>query len=249
MENRIKELRKLFNMKGLELAEKIRITKQRISSYEIGRNEIPKDILKELADIFNVTIDFILGNDNRPIKQYNEWDRYQQIKYNEATTEEEKWELTYEYSGLKELMSSNNTIFDRYSNIKPVELVKILLLGKIACGEPIWANEDRENYIMAGSSVKADFCLVCEGDSMINARILDGDIVFIRQQNMVENGEIAAVIIEDSVTLKRVYYYPEQSKIILQAENPKYQPFIYSNEELNSIRILGKAVEFQSKVR
>ena len=84
---------------------------------------------------------------------------------------------------------------------------------------------------------------------MINARILDGDLVFIRQQPIVDNGEIAAVIIEDEATLKRVYYYPEQGKLILNPENPKYEPLVYVKEELDQIRILGKAVAFQSVVK
>ena len=81
---------------------------------------------------------------------------------------------------------------------------------------------------------------------MINARINDGDIVFIRKQPMVENGEIAAVIIDNEATLKRVYYYPENNKLILNPENPKYAPFVYVGEELLTVRILGKAVAFQS---
>ena len=83
---------------------------------------------------------------------------------------------------------------------------------------------------------------------MINARINDGDIVFIRKQPMVENGEIAAVIIDNEATLKRVYYYPEDNKLILNPENPRYAPFVYVGEELQSVRILGKAVAFQSNL-
>ena len=84
---------------------------------------------------------------------------------------------------------------------------------------------------------------------MIGARIFDGDLVFIREQNWVDNGEIAAVIINEEATLKRVYYYPDEAKIILSPENPKYAPLVYINEELNSIKILGKAVAFQSVIR
>lgn len=83
---------------------------------------------------------------------------------------------------------------------------------------------------------------------MIGARIKDGDIVFCVEQSMVDNGEIAAVIIGDEATLKRVYYYPEKGKLVLQAENPKYEPFVYVGEELNQIRIIGKAVAFQSDI-
>ena len=83
---------------------------------------------------------------------------------------------------------------------------------------------------------------------MINARIQDGDIVFIRKQSTVDNGEIAAVIIDDEATLKRIYYYPDKKKLILQAENPSYEPFVYIGEELNQVRVLGKAIAFQSDI-
>lgn len=137
----------------------------------------------------------------------------------------------------------------KFDNIYPVKLKKFPLLGEIACGKPIFANEDRESYILAGSDIHADFCLRAKGDSMINARILDGDIVFIRKQDMVDNGEIAAVAIGDDVTLKRVVYYPEQNLLILKAENSKYQDMIYSQDQLEQVYILGKAIAFQSDVK
>ena len=143
----------------------------------------------------------------------------------------------------EDIVSSN-----KYNNVFPIKTHKIPLLGDIACGEPIFASEDKESYVLAGTDIRADFCLRACGDSMINARIYDGDIVFIREQPMVEKGEIAAVIINDEATLKRVYYYPEQNKIILNPENPAYEPFVYVGEELNSIRILGKTIAFQSDV-
>ena len=83
---------------------------------------------------------------------------------------------------------------------------------------------------------------------MTGARIFDGDIVFIKRQSTVDNGEIAAVIIDDEATLKRVYYYPEEEKLILSPENPKYAPFVYIKSELENIKIIGKAVAFQSAV-
>lgn len=137
----------------------------------------------------------------------------------------------------------------KFDNIYPVKLKKFPLLGEIACGKPIFANEDRESYVLAGSDIRADFCLRAKGDSMINARILDGDIVFIRKQDMVDNGEIAAVAIGDDVTLKRVFYHPEQDLLILKAENTKYQDMIYSQNQLEQVYILGKAISFQSDVK
>ena len=135
-----------------------------------------------------------------------------------------------------------------FSNVFPVEKRKIPFLGKIACGEPIFAEEEKVVYVEALSDLHVDFCLQTKGDSMINARIKDGDIVFIRSQPEVNNGEIAAVAIGDTATLKRVYYYPEKNQITLQAENPAFPPLTYVGAELEEIRILGKAVAFQSNL-
>lgn len=139
-------------------------------------------------------------------------------------------------------------LMQKYDNIKPIKLKRFPMLGEIACGKPIFADEDREHYIMADMDIDADFCLTAKGDSMINARIYNGDIVFIKEMPMVENGDIAAVIIEDEATLKRVYYYPEKGKLILNPENPSCEPLVYIGDELNYIRILGKAVYFMSAV-
>ena len=141
-----------------------------------------------------------------------------------------------------------SVLMQQYPNIKPLKLKPFPMPGKIACGEPVFADEDRDHYIMADTNIDADFCLKAKGDSMVNARIYEGDIVFIKEMPMVENGDIAAVIIEDEATLKRVYYYPGDNMLQLVAENPKYKPLVYQGEELNHIRILGKAVYFMSPV-
>lgn len=134
--------------------------------------------------------------------------------------------------------------------LRPVLKRRYPMLGKVACGEPIMNDEGYESYIEASGDIDADFCLKAQGDSMINARIFDGDVVFIRQQEMVENGEIAAVIVNDEeVTLKRFFYYQELNQVVLQAENPTYRPMVYTDEELDHIRVLGKAVAFTSLVR
>lgn len=133
-------------------------------------------------------------------------------------------------------------------NIFRIEKKRFRLLGNIACGEPIFANEEHELYVVAGADIDADFCLKAKGDSMTGARIFDGDIVFIKEQPVVENGEIAAVIIGDDATLKRVQYDRENNEIALFAENPAYKTMRYKDAELDSIRILGKAVAFQSYI-
>lgn len=134
-----------------------------------------------------------------------------------------------------------------YKNVKPLTKVRLPVLGEISCGIPNYASE--EIYVQVGTEIKADFCLIARGDSMIGARIHDGDIIFVRKQDVVDNGDIAVVIIDDDATLKRVFYYPEKRKLVLQAENPAYEPFVYVGEELDQIKILGKAVAFQSDVK
>jgi repressor LexA len=136
-----------------------------------------------------------------------------------------------------------------YPDIFPIERRRIPVLGEIACGTPILTDEQHDSFVMSGTNLDADFCLRAKGDSMIGARIQDGDIVFIKKSDMVANGEIAAVVIEDEATLKRVYYYPEKSKLILTPENPKYEPLVFMGPELDEIHILGKAVAFQSEIK
>ena len=133
-------------------------------------------------------------------------------------------------------------------NILPLPETRTLpLLGRIACGEPVLAEENIEDTIAAPSEIHADFALRCHGDSMIGARIMDGDIVYIRQQPEVENGQIAAVLIDGEATLKRVYHYPNQ--LVLHAENPAYRDYIYQGNELEKVKILGLAVSFTSPLR
>ena len=138
--------------------------------------------------------------------------------------------------------ATEQSLYEQYDSIYPVKLKRFPLLGEIACGKPIYAEEDHESYVCADEDIKADFCLRASGDSMINAEIYDGDIVFIRKQPVVDNGEIAAVIIDDEATLKRVYFDKEHERLQLIAENPAYAPLVYTAQELENVRILGKAI-------
>lgn len=131
----------------------------------------------------------------------------------------------------------------------PITTHRIPLLGTIHCGEPTFAEESFEAYVEVGAKIKADFALRARGDSMIGARIHDGDIVFIHQQDTVADGEIAAILLDDEAALKRVRYIPG-GMVSLHAENPKYPPiYIGGENETRTVRILGKAVAFQSDVR
>lgn len=114
---------------------------------------------------------------------------------------------------------------------------KIPLIGTIAAGTPILAEENIEDYFRIDNSIKADFALRVKGDSMVGAGIFPGDIVFIKQQNTLENGEIGAILIENEATLKK--FYKEKNTIVLQPENDMYKPIILTN---GYVKILGKLV-------
>lgn len=113
------------------------------------------------------------------------------------------------------------------------------LVGRIACGQPITAEENLEGYVSIPAAWHATFTLICRGDSM-EPRIKDGDLVAIRSQEAVENGEIAAVRIGDEATLKHVYLHADY--IELRPENPEYESIIRRKEEMNDVHIEGKAV-------
>lgn len=123
----------------------------------------------------------------------------------------------------------------------------IPIIGEIACGDPILAVENYDGQAGVPADSSADFALRCSGDSMINARIFPGDLVLIRQQSDVEDGEIAAVLLDGEATLKRVYKY--SGRVELRPENPLYPVRSIEGPDLINFRILGKAVSFISEVR
>ena len=173
-------------------------------------------------------------------------------------------------SGLVDLPQSKIALFAKAFKITPAQLMGITndptinvpknllplpdtyqvpLIGSIACGQPIPALEDAEETVGVPDEVRADFALRCKGDSMITARIFDGDIVYIRKQPAVETGQIAAVRIDDEATLKRVYYNQQDGRLVLRACNPLFPDLVYEGERLNDIEVLGLAVGFYSAVR
>ena len=137
---------------------------------------------------------------------------------------------------------------DTIPGLYPVKKKRFPVLGKVACGEPIFAEEDRETSIMASADINADFCLIAQGDSMTGAHIEDGDVVFIRQMEVVPNGKIAVVLIEDEATLKYIDWRPESYTLILSPANPAYRIQVYQGEELDHIRVLGMAVVLQKNL-
>lgn len=130
-------------------------------------------------------------------------------------------------------------------NVLPMPVMRrVPLIGTIACGLPIFAEENVEGEVSVPEHVTADFALRCKGDSMINARIHDGDVVYIRQQDTVENGQIAAVLIGEEATLKRFNYKAATRTLILSPANDAYEPLVFVGEQISEVRVLGRAVAF-----
>lgn len=122
--------------------------------------------------------------------------------------------------------------------------VKRPLVGSIACGEPITAEQNIEDYVDVPETIRCDFCLRCKGDSMVEAGIHDGDVVYIHIQPEVENGQIAAVRIDGEATLKRVFWDDDNRVLQLVPANSAYMPKVYSGPALDSVHIEGLAVGF-----
>ena len=139
---------------------------------------------------------------------------------------------------------SENEIPEGFS--PPPEMVLKPLVGKIACGTPILAEQNIEDYVNVPKDVKCDFLLTCDGDSMIEAGIRSGDVVYlIKQPDIDYNGQIAAVRVDGEATLKKVFKY--QDKVVLQPANANYEPLVYIKEEINDLVIEGIATGFTHK--
>lgn len=131
------------------------------------------------------------------------------------------------------------------SNIPGIKIIKkfvtVPVLGEIACGEPIFCNQNYDNILQIDEDLgRPDFSLTAKGDSMVDAGIDDGDIVFFKNAPTVENGKIAAVIIDNTTTLKR--FFKNEHEIILQPENKSYSPIIIREDDGQEVRVLGEMV-------
>lgn len=149
--------------------------------------------------------------------------------------------------GKSDTMDSEGWLPSNMQTLLPMS--KVPLVGRIACGTPITAEENIEDYIDLPRHIQADFALECKGDSMIGAGIRDGDMVYIKIQPEVENGQIAAVLVDgDEATLKRFYF--DGQTVQLVAENPRYAPMVFVGEDIDKrLRIIGRAVAYTHAIK
>lgn len=247
---RIRTIMKYKNIACSELAQKLSVPESDLYNFLYETPDSQYDYndyrFQAIAEVLKVKPDAFWGYCTFGDDELEHYINFllDKIQKNLTLTEKENTILSNYINGI--LMDSDMILFP--NNIIPLPKTKeIPLIGNIACGEPILATENIADYIKVDLSINADFALKCKGDSMINARIFDGDIVYIRQQSDVDDGEIAAVLIGEEATLKKVYKL--ENKIILRPCNPMYDDIVYSNDELDSVRILGKAIMFTSLVR
>lgn len=142
-----------------------------------------------------------------------------------------------------DLMALDEQPDDEPRNALPISdhsAYTVPLVGAIACGSPILAEENIEEMLPELPGVQADMALRCVGDSMIEAGIYDGDIAYIHLQPVVDNNSLVAVRIGDEATLKRYTY--DGSKMILTPCNGKYKPLVYQGAQMAEVRVLGKLV-------
>ena len=191
--------------------------------------------LKMLRSKSDLSLDELATNLNKSVSKEEE----QYIMFNKGKLS--KWENDREepkLSALKYVADFYDVSVDSIISDKDNRDLGIPLIGKIAAGTPIFAEQNIEDYFTIDSRINADFCLRIQGDSMIDAGINNNDIVFIRQQPTLEIGEIGAIQIGEEATLKR--FYKTNDSIILQPANSDYLPQIYTSD--SDIKILGKLV-------
>lgn len=142
---------------------------------------------------------------------------------------------------MKRMDDNQEIILKRKSNKFTRPTKPIPIVGTVACGNPIYAEENILEYISVNADDNVDFALYAQGDSMNNCKIDDGDTVFIRQQPIVENGELALVLIDDTATIKRFYDYGDKIVLRPDSTNPEHKEQIYNKSEYN-LYVQGKVI-------
>lgn len=210
---RLRELLDHYGIRQSDMSERTGISKSSLSHYLKGDWEGKQDVIYKISSAYGVSAAWLMGVDCAMFPE-------------DSTSQAKK-------------------PFDLFSipGIFPLpKMVRKPLIGTIACGTPILAEQNINSYISVPEDIRCDFALRCEGDSMIGAYIMDGASVYIREQPDVENGEIAAVLIGEEATLKRVYKSDDGYTLTLMPENSKYAPIVVTGESLNTVRILGLVV-------
>ena len=209
---RLKSLRREKSWSQQRLADELELSKSSVNMYERGEREPGFETMEAIADLFNVDMNYLYGRTDIKIAD-----------------------------PIVPAHSDAPTPRPIPPGFEPMpKMKKVPLIGSIACGDPITAEQNIEKMVDVPENIRCDFSLTCHGDSMVDAGIHDRDVVYIHIQPEVENGEIAAVRIGDEATLKRVYY--SGGTLTLMPANPAYAPMVYTGSQLDEVQVEGKAV-------
>lgn len=211
---RLKSLRREKSWSQQRLADELELSKSSVNMYERGEREPGFETMEAIADLFNVDMNYLYGRTDIKIAD----------------------PIVLDHSAAP----APRPIPKGFEPMPKMK--KIPLVGSIACGTPILAEQNIDGHVDAPEDIRCDFALRCKGDSMIGAGIHDGDAVYIHIQPEVENGEIAAVRIGEEATLKRVYY--DGTTLTLMPYNNAYAPMVYTGPQLEDVHIEGKAVGY-----
>ena len=207
---RLRSLRQEKGWSQQRLADELKLSKSSVNMYERGEREPGFETMESIADLFNVDMNYLYGRTD--------------IKIADPI--------------IRTDIHAPRPIPPGFEPVPKMR--KVPLIGSIACGDPITAEQNIEKMVDVPENIRCDFSLTCHGDSMIDAGIHDRDVVYIHIQPEVENGQIAAVRIGEEATLKRVYY--SGGTLTLMPANPAYAPMVYTGPQLEEVQIEGRAV-------
>lgn len=260
-DNISKNLKKYMEEKDInnkELANILNVSESTVGKWLLKKSVPRMGIIEQISNYFNIEKSDLLENKRKQqIAENIEFLEDYGVKvstdnveaYDEYILEPPNGKIIYLNSNK---MSSKNLLEDLdlnltndLSNVPGIKIIKkfttVPLLGEIACGEPIFCNQNYDNLLQIDADLgRPDFSLTAKGDSMVDAGIDDGDIVFFKNTSIVENGKIAAVIIDNTTTLKR--FFKNDHEIILQPENKTYSPIIIREDDGQEVRVLGEMV-------
>lgn len=211
----------------------VKMNKSDLSQYVAGKVEPNQDKLFILGNALKVNEAWLMGYDVPMERIENKHPGEMGYGYMQQVHDENKNALM-EASKIPEGFSP------------PPETILKPLVGKLACDTSILAEQNIKTYLNVPKDIECDFLFICDDDSMIEAGIHSGDIVYlIKQPDIDYNGQIAAVRINGEATLKKVFKY--ESKIVLQPANVNYEPLVYMQQEMNNLVIEGIATGFTHK--
>ena len=202
------------NVTAYQVGKATGISTSTLSEWKNGKYTPKTDKLQKIADYFNVPVEYLLTGEKKSPDTMSEDDNINKI--------------------INALKNNPDVL-----SVSPTR--KVPIVGSIACGTPILAEQNIEGYLDVEVKSNVDFALKCKGDSMA-PKLLDEDVVLIHRQPVVENGETAAVLIGEEATLKRVYV--RENSILLAPENLNYEPIHLTGEEMSNVSILGKVVGY-----